>query len=123
MFTIELRRHKYRISFQHITPGKYLEDYSFKDLTSFRLAEEKFRYGTICEISDPDSDFVVLSVGVSKLHPNDFGSFDKSKGRMIALNQALGRIFPDRKHRKLIWDEYRKVISKQKENQNVKENL
>lgn len=67
--------------------------------------------GTYCSIKRGWRDGEIIAQGQSVIHPLDGNSFNKEKGRKIALTKALSALFPGSRddakfNRKVVWNAY-----------------
>lgn len=65
--------------------------------------------GTYCSIKQDDRNGTIIAQGQSIIHPVDVHSFNKEKGRTIALAKALYNLFPGRsqkENRTAVWEAY-----------------
>lgn len=81
------------VSFVHINPGREWDGMSP-------------RPGTQCLFNYDKENHDWLSAGVTNLHPLDYNSYCKEKGRKLSLKRALENLGATREERTQFWKAY-----------------
>jgi len=111
---VKTSRGNYAIQFRHVVPVILHESKVEKFILEKRNPpDEKGNVflneviaGTYCTIHQEDYKGPVLAQAQSYLSPLDKYSFNKEKGRKVALTRALKHMYISKEERKIFWEAY-----------------